>query len=149
MESASMIEEMVARSRAAQRAIESWTQRQADAAVRAVAKAVYDNAEPLARMAVDETRMGVYEHKVAKNRGKARIIWMSLKNRQKVGVLSRDPVTGVTEVEADGVVAAVTPCTPYRDADVQRNVRFEVPQQHHHRAPSAGEGVRKGGSRSL
>ncbi|NLG37146.1 MAG: aldehyde dehydrogenase family protein [Clostridiales bacterium] len=112
MESASMIEEMVARSRAAQRAIESWTQRQADAAVRAVAKAVYDNAEPLARMAVDETRMGVYEHKVAKNRGKARIIWMSLKNRQSVGVLSRDPVTGVTEVAKPmGVVAAVTPCT--------------------------------------
>ena len=36
---------------------------------------VYDNAEPLARMAVDETGIGVYEDKILKNKGKARVIW--------------------------------------------------------------------------
>ncbi|MDR1519170.1 MAG: succinate-semialdehyde dehydrogenase, partial [Planctomycetota bacterium] len=65
------IEEMVALSREVQRDFEEFTQEKVDAAVRAVGKAVYDNAAPLAKMAVEETRMGVYEDKVKKNLGKA------------------------------------------------------------------------------
>ena len=63
-ETKAIIAEYVKRARVAQKAIDSYSQKQVDALVRAVAKAICDNAEYLARLAVDETRMGVYEDKV-------------------------------------------------------------------------------------
>ena len=79
MEADLQVKELVARARAAQKVFENCTQEQVDAACRVMAKAIFDNAEPLARRAVDETRMGVYEDKVKKNMGKARVIWNVLK----------------------------------------------------------------------
>ena len=112
MEYREQVAELVAKARSAQAAYESFTQEQVDAIVKAIAKVVYDNAELLARMAVDETRLGVYENKVAKNKGKASIIWWSLKGKKSVGVISRNEETGIVEVaRAVGVVGAVTPCT--------------------------------------
>jgi len=66
----------------AQAAFESFTQEEVDAIVRAIAKYVYDNAEILAQMAVDETGIGVVADKVLKNKGKARVIWNSLKGEK-------------------------------------------------------------------
>ncbi|HBP38850.1 MAG TPA: succinate-semialdehyde dehydrogenase [Clostridiales bacterium] len=112
MESKEYIQDMVQKSRTAQREFEKFNQQQVDAAVRAIAKTIYDHAEELARLAVDETRMGVYEDKIKKNQGKSRIIWNSLKNKKSVGIIRRDPLTGITEVARPvGVVGAVTPCT--------------------------------------
>lgn len=53
----STVEELVARSREAQKQFEFATQEQADAAARAVCKAVYDNQEMLGKMAAEESRM--------------------------------------------------------------------------------------------
>jgi succinate-semialdehyde dehydrogenase len=78
MEAKEYITQLVAKSRTAQLEFQNFSQEKTDEIVRAIAKTVYDNAEPLARMAVDETRMGVYEHKIKKNQGKAKIIWNSL-----------------------------------------------------------------------
>ena len=65
------VAEMVARAREAQLAFErDFDQVKTDKVVRAMAKVVYDHAEELARMAVDETRMGVYEDKVVRPEGK-------------------------------------------------------------------------------
>ena len=112
MEAKDFVDELVARARKAQEEYEKFSQEQADAIVRACAKAVYDNAEYLARLAVDETRMGVYEHKIQKNKGKAKVIWNSLKGKKSVGILSRNEETGITEIARPvGVVGAVTPCT--------------------------------------
>lgn len=112
MESKEYIAGLIEKARAAQREYENFTQAQADAIVRACAKAVYDNAEYLARAAVEETRMGVYEHKVTKNRGKAKVIYNSLRGVKTKGVLKDDPESGITEIARPvGVVAAVTPCT--------------------------------------
>ncbi len=112
MESMDLIQELVARSRKAQAVLEGYTQRQLDAIVRAMAKVVYDNAEPLAKMAVEETRMGVYEHKITKNKGKSRIIWNALKGQKTVGVLRVLKEEGLVEVAKPmGVVCAVLPCT--------------------------------------
>ena len=112
MESKTYIEELINKARTAQLAYEGFNQEQVDKIVKAIAKVVYDNAEPLARMAVDETGMGIYEHKIKKNQGKARIIWNSLKTKKSVGVIKRDEVTGITEVARPvGVVGAITPCT--------------------------------------
>ena len=112
MESKMIINSMVEKSRAAQKEFEKSTQEQIDLVVKTVAKVVFDNAEILARMAVDETRMGVYEDKVKKNMGKARIIWNSMIGVKSVGILSADEKTGIVEIaKPKGVVAAITPTT--------------------------------------
>jgi succinate-semialdehyde dehydrogenase len=83
-----------------------------DAIVKGIGKFVYDNAETLARMAVDETGIGVYEDKIIKNRGKARTIWNNLKSRKSRGVIKEVPESNMVLVAKPmGVVGAVTPVT--------------------------------------
>jgi succinate-semialdehyde dehydrogenase len=106
------VQQLVARARVAQAAFESFSQEQVDAIVKGVGKYVYDNAELLARMAVDETGIGVYEDKILKNKGKARIIWNSLKGKRSRGIIGEDPETNLQFVAKPmGVVGAVTPVT--------------------------------------
>ena len=83
-----------------------------DQLVKTIAKTIYDNAEELAKLAVEETGMGNYEDKVQKNKGKARIIWNNLKNKKSVGIINRNEETGIVEIAKPvGVVGAITPCT--------------------------------------
>jgi len=106
------LDEKMDKARAALKVLETYTQEQADALVKACAKAVFDNAEELARDAVDETGMGLYEDKVAKNRNKAMIIWWSLQDKKSVGIIDTDEATGITKIAKPvGVVGAVTPTT--------------------------------------
>ena len=63
-----VIPEMILKAKTAQQKFEEMSQAEVDSIVRAIGKVIYDNAEELARDAVDETRMGVYEDKVAKNK---------------------------------------------------------------------------------
>lgn len=112
MENELFVDSLIERARAAQAAYERFSQDQVDQVVRALAKAVFDNAEMLARLAVDETRMGVYEDKVKKNMGKARVIWSGLKGKKSVGVLRELPGEGLIEIAKPmGVVGAITPTT--------------------------------------
>jgi len=108
----SSIQELVAKARNAQAVYESFKQDQVDAIVRDIGKFVFDNAAPLARMAVDETGMGSYEDKILKNKGKARVIWNNLKDKKSRGVIGEDTETNLMFVAKPmGVVAAVTPVT--------------------------------------
>ena len=108
----SSIQELVAKARVAQSSYESFKQDQVDAIVRDIGKYVYDNAEMLARMAVDETEMGSYDDKVLKNKGKARVIWNNLKDKKSRGVIGEDSDANLVMVAKPmGVVAAVTPVT--------------------------------------
>jgi succinate-semialdehyde dehydrogenase len=103
---------LVEKARAAQAVAETYTQERVDELTKAMAKAIFDNAELLARMAVDETGMGVYEDKVSKNKGKARIIWSDCKGKKTVGIIRELPEQGLTEVAKPmGVVGAITPTT--------------------------------------
>ncbi len=112
MNSQEYFAEIMEKSGKAQKAFETFNQEQVDNVVKAIARVVYDNAEELAKMAAEETRMGVYEDKIKKNRGKSSIIWNSLKDKKTVGVISRDEKTGVVEVARPmGVIGLVTPCT--------------------------------------
>lgn len=112
MEASEIIQEYIVRARQAAAKLAAFDQRQVDRLVRAVGKVVYDNAAELARLAVDETGMGVYEDKVAKNKGKPRIIWNSLKNKPSVDIIGEDPEEGLIYVAKPmGVVGLVTPCT--------------------------------------
>ena len=112
MDNQAYLNDLIARSRAAQKIVETYTQEQVDAFCYAMAKVIYDNAEPLAKMAVEESRMGVYENKVAKNKGKSRIIWNHLKGKKSVGIIRRLEDEGIVEVAKPmGVIGAATPCT--------------------------------------
>jgi succinate-semialdehyde dehydrogenase len=106
------VAEMIEKAKTAQKQFENAAQEQVDQAVRIVARTVFDNAEVLAKLAVEETGMGVYEHKVIKNKGKARIIWNSLKDKKSVGVIEEDAKNGIVKIAKPmGVIGAVTPCT--------------------------------------
>jgi succinate-semialdehyde dehydrogenase len=106
------IQDLVVKARKAQKIFEELSQEQVDAIVRDMAKYVYDNAEMLARMAVDETGIGNYEDKILKKRGKARVIWNNLKGKKSRGVIGEDPENNLVFVAKPmGVVGAVTPVT--------------------------------------
>ena len=106
------IRDLVARARAAQAVYEQMSQEEVDAIVKGIAKYVFDNAAPLARMAVDESGIGLYEDKILKNKGKSRIIWNNLKDKKSRGVIGEDPDSNLVLVAKPmGVVGAVTPVT--------------------------------------
>ena len=106
------IEELIHKARIAQETYEIFTQEKVDAIVRDIGKFVYDNAEALAKMAVDETEMGSFEDKILKNKSKARVIWNNLKDKKSRGVIGEDNISNLVFVAKPmGVVAAVTPVT--------------------------------------
>jgi len=108
----SEIRDLVAKARAAQAVYEGFSQEQVDAIVRDMAKYVYDNAEMLARKAVDETGIGNFEDKVAKKKGKARVIWNNLKGKKSRGIIGEDAENNLVFVAKPmGVVGAVCPVT--------------------------------------
>ncbi|MDO4712089.1 MAG: aldehyde dehydrogenase family protein [Peptostreptococcaceae bacterium] len=107
------IKEMVQKAREAQAEYAlNFDQDTVDMIVKTVGKTVYDNAEMLADMAVKETRMGVYEDKIAKNKGKSKAIWHDIKGKKSMGILSICDRTGMIEIAKPiGVVAGITPTT--------------------------------------
>lgn len=106
------INEYLDRARKAQKEYEKFGQEEVDGIVKVAGKSVFDHAEELAELAVEETGMGVYEDKVAKNKNKARIIWNDLKGKKSVGIIERNARTGITKVAKPvGVVASITPTT--------------------------------------
>jgi len=112
MDNKEYIQLLMKNATAAQIEYEKFNQQQVDAIVKAIARVVYDNAVELARMAFDETQMGVFEDKIKKNQGKAKILWNSLKDKKSVGIISDNPQTGIVEVAKPmGVIGLVTPCT--------------------------------------
>ncbi len=104
---------MIALARKAQAAYQvQFDQDDVDQTIKLAARAIFDNAEELARMAVEETEMGVYEDKVAKNRNKSKGVWNNLKGKKSMGILSIDEMTGLIEIAKPiGVVAGITPMT--------------------------------------
>lgn len=112
MNDTNSILELMQKAREAQKELATYSQKEIDAIVKVIAKTVYDNAEELARMAVDETRMGVYEDKVAKNKGKSKTIYNHIADKKTIGIIGREENTGLTLVAKPvGVVGAVTPTT--------------------------------------
>ena len=98
--------------REAQRIFSTYSQEQVDKIFRAAATAANQQRIPLAKMAVEETGMGVVEDKVIKNHYAAEYIYNKYKHTQTCGVLEEDPAFGIKKVaEPIGIVAAVIPTT--------------------------------------
>ena len=89
-----------------------FDQVQTDRIVEAVFKAGFANRIKLAKMAQEETGMGVWEHKVIKNVLGTQLVYESIKNEKTAGVISSDPRTGITEIAQPlGPILAVIPVT--------------------------------------
>ncbi len=112
MDDRAYIQSLISKGCKAMEQLEPFSQKQIDAMVRDIAKYVFDNAEMLAEMAHKESRMGSKEYKTLKNKGKARIMWASLRGKKSMGIIAEDEENGIIEVAKPvGVVGAVQPCT--------------------------------------
>ena len=102
----------LARVRAAQQQYANYTQEQVDRIFQAAAAAANRARIPLAKMAVEETGMGIVEDKVIKNHFAAEYIYNAYKNTKTCGVIEEDAAYGMRKIaEPVGVVAAVIPTT--------------------------------------
>lgn len=98
--------------RAAQKEFATFSQEQVDKIFLAAASAANKMRIPLAKMAVEETGMGVVEDKVIKNHYAAEYIYNAYKNTKTCGVIEEDTAYGTKKIaEPIGVVAAVIPTT--------------------------------------
>ena len=112
VDSVEKLEEALARVRAAQRKFATYTQEQVDAIFKAAAIAANKARITLAKMAVEETGMGVVEDKVIKNNYAAEYIYNAYKHTKTCGVIEEDKAYGIKKVaEPLGVIAAVIPTT--------------------------------------
>ena len=112
MEPKEYVSGLINKARDAQRIFEGYSQQSVDTAVRAIGKAIFDNGDMLARMAVDETGMGKYEDKILKNTGKAKAVWNKLKGVKSRGVLRTIEDEGLVELAKPiGVIGAISPTT--------------------------------------
>ena len=112
VDSVEKLEEAIARTRKAQQVFATYTQEQVDKIFLAAASAANKARIPLAKMAVEETGMGVVEDKVIKNNYAAEYIYNAYKDTKTCGIIEEDKAFGIKKVaEPIGVVAAVIPTT--------------------------------------
>jgi len=103
---------LVERAQKALEAYASYTQEQIDYIVAKCSVAALDKHGELAKLAIEETGRGVFEDKATKNLFACEYVTHNMKRTKTVGIISEDPVTGITELaEPVGVVAGVTPVT--------------------------------------
>lgn len=103
---------LVARVKTAQRSFASFSQEQVDKIFRAAALAAADARIPLAKMAAEETRMGVIEDKVIKNHFASEYIYNKYKDEKTCGILDEDEDFGtMTIAEPVGLLCGIVPTT--------------------------------------
>ena len=106
------LEEAIARVKAAQKMFALYTQEQVDSIFKAAAVAANQARIPLAKLAVEETGMGIAEDKVIKNHYAAEYIYNAYKDTKTCGVIEEDKAYGTKKIaEPIGVIGAVIPTT--------------------------------------
>ena len=112
VDNAESFEAALARVREAQKIFATYTQEQVDKIFLAAATAANQMRIPLAKMAVEETGMGVAEDKVIKNHFASEYIYNAYRNVKTCGVLEEDKAFRIKKIaEPIGVIAAVIPTT--------------------------------------
>jgi len=102
------IQEKIDNARKALDQISEYTQEQIDKLVYESAKIIYKNAVPLAKLAVEETGLGKFEHKICKNTDTAAVFYDYLKDKKSVGIINEIPEEVAHPI---GVIGAITPAT--------------------------------------
>ena len=104
--------EAIARVRKAQQVFATYTQEQVDKIFLAAASAANTARIPLAKMAVEETGMGIVEDKVIKNNYASEYIYNAYKDTKTCGIIEEDKAFGIKKIaDPIGVIAAVIPTT--------------------------------------
>ena len=98
IDNAEALAEKMASMREAQKIFATYTQEQVDKIFKAAATAADKMRIPLAKMAVEETGMGVMEDKVIKNHYAAEYTYNAYKATKTCGVLEEDPVYGIRKI---------------------------------------------------
>ena len=106
------LQKTIEKVRKAQQEFAKYTQEQVDKIFQAAAIAANQNRIPLAKMAVEETGMGVVEDKVIKNHYAAEYVYNKYKDVKTCGIIEQDDNYGIKKIaEPIGVIAAVIPTT--------------------------------------
>jgi acetaldehyde dehydrogenase/alcohol dehydrogenase len=106
------LEAALKRVRAAQSKFAEYTQEQVDKIFLAAATAANQARIPLAKMAVEETGMGIVEDKVIKNHYASEYIYNKYRDAKTCGIIERNEAMGTTRIaEPLGVIGAVIPTT--------------------------------------
>ncbi|MBR4742314.1 MAG: aldehyde dehydrogenase family protein, partial [Desulfovibrio sp.] len=112
MDSTQHLQALLDRVRKAQRLYAQYTQEQVDAIFHKVASVATANRIKLAKMAVDETGMGILEDKVIKNHFSSEYIYHQYKDTKTCGIIEEDEVSGFRKIAAPlGIVAGIIPTT--------------------------------------
>ena len=112
IDSVERLQESLKKMRAAQKEFATFSQEKVDAIFYAAAMAADKARIPLAKLAVEETGMGVMEDKVIKNHFVSEYIYNAYKDTKTVGVVEEDKAAGLKKIaEPIGIVAAVIPTT--------------------------------------
>lgn len=112
IDSVETLEKALVSLREAEKKFSTYTQEQVDKIFLAAASAANQARISLAKMAVEETGMGVVEDKVIKNNYAAEYIYNAYKNTKTCGILEEDKAYGIKKIaEPIGVIAAVIPTT--------------------------------------
>lgn len=108
------VAELIERARKAQQVIDCYTQERVDELVTAIAwNAVKEsNAVRLAKMAIEETKLGNYEGKYRKLTKKTRGVLREMKGAKSVGIIETDKEKGLIKIAKPvGIIGAILPCT--------------------------------------
>lgn len=112
LQSLQLMRHAVRRAKAAQREFKGYSQEQVDRIVKAMADAAYEQAYELARLAVEETGLGIVEHKAIKNQVGSRDVYESIASVKTVGIVREIPEEKVVEIASPfGVIAGIVPVT--------------------------------------
>ncbi|QPA30909.1 bifunctional acetaldehyde-CoA/alcohol dehydrogenase [Thermaerobacillus caldiproteolyticus] len=107
-----MIDQLVANAQKALERFRDYDQETIDKIVKEMALAGLDQHMSLAKLAVEETKRGVYEDKIIKNIFATEYIYHNIKYDKTVGIIRENPHEGIVEIaEPVGVIAGVTPVT--------------------------------------
>ena len=106
------LEDLVKRGKAAAEVFTQFTQEEVDRIVRATVLAGLAAAQPLARLAIEETRLGVMEDKVIKNMVAMEFVYDYIRDKRTVGAIREFPERGMVEfAEPVGLIFSITPIT--------------------------------------
>jgi acetaldehyde dehydrogenase/alcohol dehydrogenase len=108
----SYLEGLVCKARAAAAAFTQYTQEDVDRIVKPMVLAGLEQAQYLARLAVEETKLGVMEDKALKNMVATEFVYNYVKDKRTVGAIREFPERGLVEVaEPIGIIFSLTPIT--------------------------------------
>ncbi len=112
LQSIQEVRDLIRAAKKAQEEFATWSQERVDALLKVICDACVDAAEPLAKMAVEETGFGIWQDKVVKNLLGSKITYEYIKDMKTIGVINEDRENKILEIAVPmGIVAAIIPST--------------------------------------